>query len=381
MTDKLYYKDSHIMNFAAEIISCESYKNGYAVVLDRTAFFPEGGGQSADIGYINGVRVNDVQEIDGRILHFTDSPVAAGGCRCSLDAELRLRRMQNHSGEHIVSGLINSLKGYDNVGFHMGDGIMTIDFSGELTREELMTIEKRANEVVRDNIEIIQHFPSDDELKDLTYRSKLALTHDVRIVEIPGVDICACCAPHVQRTGEVGFIKILSSERHRGGTRITMCCGMNALDAVNIMQENITAISSLLSAKREETASAVERLLQERDAIKFSLVGAETRLISAIAKSTPDTSGNICLFEGFESSNTAIELINLLAPKCTGMAGVFSGSDEKGYKYIIGSTSIDLRAEAKNINSALNGRGGGKPQMIMGSASASAEEIKKYFAK
>ena len=379
MTEKLYYSDSHITRFEAEVLSCEETEKGYAVSLSITAFFPEGGGQSADTGYIGNARVFDVQEKDGSILHFTKEPVEKGILTCVLDAEQRLRRMQNHSGEHIVSGLVNSTFGLDNVGFHMSTGFMTIDFSGELTWEQLMDIEKRANEAVRADLPIIQHFPLPEELETLQYRSKLELTENVRIVEIPGIDRCACCAPHVKHTGEIGIIKILSSERHRGGIRVTLSCGMDALDIIRNMQENVTLISNLLSARREETSCAVEHLIEERDNLKYRLVAAETELVSAKAQSIESTDGNICLFVNFQNEATRIELANLLMPKCGGIVALFCGSDEEGWKYIIGSRSVNLREKAKEINASIDGRGGGKPEMIMGRASKTREEIENYF--
>ena len=367
------------MQFSAEILSCEGLNGKYALVLDRTAFFPEGGGQAADTGYINGIRVYDVQEKDGIILHFVEAPLDTGNCSCELDAEQRLRRMQNHSGEHIVSGLINSTFAADNVGFHMSAGFMTIDFNAELEWEQLMDIEKMANEAVRADLPVIQHFPEADELKNLKYRSKLELTENVRLVEIPGIDICACCAPHVLHTGEIGIIKIISAERHRGGVRVTLNCGMDALDTIRSSQNNITEISNLLSAKREETAEAVRHLMQERDEIKYNFVALENELVSAKADRTEKTDGNICLFEKMFSDNAQIELVNLLVEKCGGIAGVFMGSDDTGWKYVIGSTTVDLRAESKKINEAIGGKGGGKPQMIMGRASKPKSEIEAYF--
>ena len=231
MTEKLYYKDSHCLVFDAVVIDCREEKKGYSVVLDRTAFFPEGGGQLADTGTLGGVRVTDVHEKGGDIRHYTNAPLTVGECvHGEIDKEQRLRRMQNHSGEHILSGLVHNTYGYDNVGFHMGAECMIIDFSGELSWEQLMELETKANGVVRQNLPLHIWFPNEAELHALEYRSKLELTENVRIVEIPGVDRCACCAPHVERTGEVGVVKILDSQRHRGGQRVSVICGLDALE-------------------------------------------------------------------------------------------------------------------------------------------------------
>lgn len=376
MTVKLYYRDSMMMEFDATITECREVKGGYALILDKTAFFPEGGGQSADTGYIGDVRVNDVQEINGEILHYCAEAVEAGSTlHCRLDKEQRLRRMQSHSGEHIVSGIAHTLYGCENVGFHMGDEVMTIDFDRELTWEQLMTVETQANEAVRRNLPIMTSFPGKEELSIISYRSKLDLTENVRIVEITGIDRCACCAPHMERTGDIGIIKILESERHRGGIRITLVCGMNALDDYRRRQESVTAVSQLLSAKRGDIAPAVERVLAEQAKAKERIAALSMELAKLKAESCPETDGNICLFDTVLDEVAQRELVNMLMEKCGGMAAVFCGSDEEGYRYIIGSRSFDLRKNGKAINSAINGRGGGSTQMIMGRAAAAAGDI------
>lgn len=380
MTEKLYYSDSHLFSFEAKVLSCVPAGNGaFTAVLDRTCFFPESGGQKADTGSVGPAAVLDVQEKNGEILHYLSAPVIPGQTySCALDSEQRLRRMQNHSGEHIVSGIVHNRFGYENVGFHMAD-CMTIDFSGELTLQQLSEVETLANETVRANVPIKAYFPSPEELSKLQYRSKLELTENVRIVIIEGTDVCACCAPHVSRTGEIGVIKLLSAERHRGGTRVTLICGMDALDDYRARQQSVTEISEQLSSKRGEVSDAVKRLAAERDSLRYSLYSAEMRVASLLASAVPETKGSICLFESLESEAVRRELVNLLVPKCGGMAAVFFGSDDVGYKYIIGSKSADLRAKAKEINSALQGRGGGKPEMISGTASAAKSEIEAFF--
>lgn len=379
MTEKLYYKDSHLHEFEAEVTECRKEKKGFALILDKTAFFPEGGGQLPDTGYIGEARVTDVQEINGEILHYTDREIKAGtAVKCALDYEQRLRRMQNHSGEHIVSGITHKLHGYNNVGFHMGEECMTLDFDGELEEKDILEIETLANEAVRKNIPIIAEFPDPDKLKNIDYRSKLELTHDVRIVTIEGVDCCACCAPHVSMTGEVGVIKILEAERHRGGMRLSVVCGMDALQNYRLRQDSNSAISVLLSSKRDKTAEAVERLKNERDGYKERISQLSMELIKLKAESFCQREGNICVFDDILDEVALRELVNLLMEKCTGMAAAFSGSDEKGWRYIIGSKNQDLRKNAAAINSGIGGRGGGKPAMIQGSAGESRENIEKF---
>ena len=377
-TEKLYYIDSHLLDFEATVLDCRETEKGWAVILDRTAFFPEGGGQPADTGLIGAVPVRDVQEQAGEILHFCGEALPVGAhLPCRVEREQRLTRMQNHSGEHIVSGLAHKLYGCENVGFHMGEDFMTIDFDRELSWQQLMEIETLANEAVRENLPVLCSFPEGEVLQALEYRSKLDLTENVRIVEIPGIDRCACCAPHVERTGEIGLIKILDAERHRGGVRLNLCCGMLALRDYRVKQENIAAISQALSAKRHETAGAVSRLLAEQQKAKERIAALSMELARLKAERCPATKGNLLVFDDVLDEVALRELVNLLMEKCGGIAAAFSGSDEAGYRYIIGSRHVDLRRCAKEINRLIDGRGGGKPQMIQGSAAAGARRIRQ----
>ena len=379
MTEKLYYIDSHLWQFDAAVTGCEETKGGFAVTLDRTAFFPEGGGQLADTGSIGEARVLDVHEKEGRILHYTDRPLPVGErFACAVDAEQRLRRMQNHSGEHIVSGLVYREHGFDNVGFHMGPDCMTMDYSGELSWEQIMRIERLANEAVRADLPLKIWFPPEEELASLFYRSKLELTENVRIVEIPGIDRCACCAPHVERTGEVGLIKILTAERHRGGVRITALCGMDAYELAARQQESVTAISGLLSVPRDAIVPGVERLLELQTAQKERIAALSLELARLRAESARETEGNLVLFDSVLDEVAQRELVNLLMEKCA-VAAVFSGSDGEGWRYVIGSRSADLRKNSRAINAGIQGRGGGSPRMIQGRAAADSETIRAFF--
>ena len=379
MTEKLYYIDSHLREFEAMVLSCEETKKGWALTLDRTAFFPEGGGQPADTGFIGEARVLDVHEKEGRILHETDKPLPAGErFSCRIDWEQRHRRMQNHSGEHIVSGLVYREFGFDNVGFHMGPDCMTMDYSGELSWEQLREIERLANEAVRADLPLKIWFPEEQELAELLYRSKLDLKENVRIVEIPGVDRCACCAPHVERTGEVGLVKLLTAERHRGGVRVTAVCGMDAWERVSGYQESVTQISGLLSVPRDRVASAVERALETQEKQKERIAALSLELARRLAESQAETEGNLALFDSILDEVAQRELVNLLMEKAA-VAAVFSGSEGEGWRYIIGSKRVDLRKNAKALNAGIQGRGGGSPAMIQGRAAADRESILAFF--
>lgn len=379
-TIKLYDADSHLYDFDASVISCEKTDKGFAVVLDKTAFFPEGGGQPADEGTLNGIAVTDVQIKDGVITHTTSEEIPAGSAvKGTVDSEIRFRRMQNHSGEHIVSGLIHKLFGYNNVGFHMGSEDVTLDLDGVLTREDLDKIEMLANRAVYENVNVRAEYPSPEILKDLDYRSKLDLTENVRIVTIEGYDVCACCAPHVNKTGEIGIIKLLDFLKYKGGVRIHMLCGFDALEDYNRRYKNVAAISAKLSAKQAEVYEAVERLSAELSAEKQAAGELKRQLVAMKIAALEPTDGNMVLVEKDMDMLNLRNLVNEAVQLCGGICAAFSGNDENGYNYIIASKNVPLRAEAKAINAALNGRGGGKDEMIQGSAKATEAEIRAYF--
>lgn len=384
MTEKLYYIDSHMKAFTATVLACEPVKDRFEIALDRTAFFPEGGGQAGDSGFIGETAVFDTHEKNGDVMHYVNQPILVGSTLdCRIDWEKRFRRMQNHSGEHIVSGLVHKKYGYSNVGFHMGADFVTIDFDGFLTPEQLAEIEREANYAVAANYKVTATFPEPEVLKTLDYRSKLELTENVRIVEIENTDICACCAPHVSSTAEVGLVKILSSERRRrggDGVRVTMLCGLDAYENFVRTHDNNAAISMLLSARREETAAAVERVLAEQERLKQRNAELSRALAHMRAETLEPTDGNITIFDTVLDEPALREFVNEAVTKCGGLAAVFSGSDEAGYRYIIGSRKIDLRASAKEINSGINGRGGGSSEMIQGSCKESAENIQKFLS-
>lgn len=376
MTERLYYADSHLCSFRAAVTGCEAAGEGFLVTLDRTAFFPEGGGQPADTGALGGARVLDVRERGYEILHRTDAPLPVGTIvEGAVDREQRLRRMQNHSGEHVVSGLAHRLFGLENVGFHMGEKGMSVDLSGELSAEQLRLLETRANEIVRADLPVRAWFPAPEELEGLDYRSKKELTGAVRLVEIKGADLCACCAPHVARTGEIGLIELLDAERHRGGMRLTLVCGMDALDDCRLRLENAGEVSRALSVPREKIGAGVERLLGERDGLKERVAALSMELARRMAESEPETAGAIVVFDALLDEIALRELVNLLADKCA-VAAAFSGSDAEGYRYILGSRRVDLRALAPRFNAAVGGRGGGTATMIQGRAAASEAAVR-----
>ncbi len=382
MTKKLYYEDSHQDSCHAMVLSCEwnEKKKCFEIVLDQTIFFPEGGGQYADTGVLGDANVLDVQEKEDVIFHYTDKELKAGTeVVGTINYAERFSKMQQHTGEHIVSGIVHRTFGYDNVGFHLGQELVTMDFNGTFTPEQLSQVEYEANEAVVKNLPIVVTYPSKEELDRLDYRSKKELTGQVRIVEIPGYDVCACCAPHVKLTGEIGIIRLIDAVKYKGGTRVTMVCGFRALKDCRMKEDNIREISHLLSSKPEESAQAVHRLQDEARMWKDKLVHSQSRAMEQILDNLPENVENYVIFEEDVDKNVARRFVDEGKGRCHGICGIFLGNDKDGYRYILGSESVDLKAFSKNFHEVLGGKGGGKPEMIQGTVNGTEEIVRKFM--
>ena len=361
-TEKLYYIDCHMRRFSACVLSCVPSEKGYLVVLDRTAFYPEGGGQAADNGTLGGANVSHVYEEGETVVHVCDAPLTVGETvEGILDWARRFDLMQQHTGEHIVSGLIHGKYGHHNTGFHIGADGITIDFDGIVPPEDLAELERRANEAVWQNIPLKIWTPEPDELPNVFYRTKKALPWPVRIVQVPGYDSCACCGVHTRQTGEVGIIKLLSSVRFRSGSRIEMLCGGRALEYLNISLQQNLLVSRAFSAKLDQTGAAAERISALLGEQKAKIAALEMASFETIAKSCEGKGDVLILREGLDSVLVR-KLSDLVAESCGGTAAVFSGSDDAGYSYCLVRRGGDLRQFGKEMNAALSGRGGGKPE-------------------
>jgi len=381
---KLFYEDTHITDFTATVISCEPAegKKLFRILLNSTAFFPEEGGQSADKGTLNGQPVLDVQIENDFIYHYVAEEIpAASTATGHVDWEQRFDFMQQHSGEHIVSGLVHSTFGYNNVGFHLSSNEVTLDFDGVLTPEQLQDIELRANEIIYRNLPIEISYPSKEELSALSYRSKIEIEGQVRIVTIPDVDVCACCAPHVDRTGEIGMIKITNCQSHRGGVRLNILCGARALADYNKKQDSVTAVSVALSAKQDSIADAVlkvkEDLLRQQERIN----DLQAKYLALCISSLPATeeSEHAVLFVDKMDTIAIRNTVNTLVEKYAGYCGVFSGDEENGYQFIVGSKNKDCKELAQIFRTELGAKCGGNTPMIQGSVTANAKRIKEFL--
>lgn len=379
-TIQLYNLDSHTRSFQAKVLSCvldASAKGSvYLITLDQTAFFPEGGGQPADTGFLNGVQVIDVQEKDSVIYHTLLEPLEEGlMVTGEINWDKRFDLMQHHTGEHIVSGLVHKYFGYDNVGFHMGTDVITIDFNGTLSSEDLRRIEYEANLAVYQNIPISVTYPSKEELKELNYRSKKELSGEIRIVSIGNYDVCACCAPHVSLTGEIGIIKLVSFQSYKGGVRVSMLCGLRALSDYNKKEDNVSAISALLSAKPYEVKDAVRNLKDENTALKAQLLEQQNISLKLKADSIVADKGPLWIFDNEIPVKLLRNYANLLLEKDVPYLGIFVSDNNLDYKYVLAGKNVDIRPITSKLNETFQGKGGGSKDMAQGAISGSLEEI------
>lgn len=379
-TLRLYDADAYATEFDAVVLSCEKLTDKkhttYAVILDQTLFFPEEGGQSPDKGTLNERNVLDVQINKDIITHYTDAPLTVGDTvHGVINWQHRFFNMQQHSGEHIFSGIVHERFGFDNVGFHLSDQIVTMDFNGVLSPEDIDAVEWSVNEVISKNIEIVVSFPSKEELKELSYRSKIEIEGQVRIVTIPGYDVCACCAPHVKRTGEIGMLKVMNVQNYKGGVRISILCGFRALTAFREKNQIVSDLMGVLTTGQDKLVDTVSKMKTNNQDLNYQLGVTKQKLLEQKLKDIPDDQTNVLLFESGIEAPIMRNVINQLVETHPGICGVFSGNEEDGYSFIIGSKEIDCRTIATTLREKLGARGGGSEQMIQGSVNAKAEEI------
>jgi len=377
--EAIYDKDPYVKTFEATVLSCEKTKKGYEVELSDTAFYPEGGGQPYDQGTINGLFVEEVHKRDGRILHLLHEPVETGiTVTGQIDWERRFDFMQQHSGEHMVSGIIHGMFGYENVGFHMGK-VIQIDFDGPLTWDDVEIIERKANKAITDNIRVEYLYPDADALEQMPYRSKKELSGKVRVVRIQDIDLCACCGTHVAYTGEIGMIKILSCIKHKEGVRLEMIAGQKAF---LYMQEIFTqnhAISVALSAKMNETFAAVnglQKALVEKDRMISVL---NEKYMNYKLDMFMESQKLLMSFEEEMDRNAMRKFANAFVHDKYAHVGAVFSSHENEYQYVLVSDGFDLRKIVKVLNQALNGRGGGNSEMIQGSFHCTQDAIEKMM--
>lgn len=388
-TIRLYDADAYQTEFEATVLACEEvekkdgkvYQGVYQVWLDQTLFFPEEGGQSPDMGTIDGVEVLDVQIKNEVITHTLAAPLTVGTTvKGVVDWKHRFYNMQQHSGEHIFSGIVHNRFGYDNVGFHLSDSIVTMDFNGVITPEDITEIEEKVNQAIIENIPVEVSYPSKEELKELDYRSKIEIEGQVRIVTIPGYDVCACCAPHVRRTGEIGSLKVMNVQSYKGGVRVSILCGFRALDAFRQKADIITELMAEFSTSQDAILDNVKKLKGANQTMKNQLAAAKQELMEYKVSAIPEDSENAILFEADLETPVVRGVVNGLVEKFAGISAVFVGNDENGYQFIVGSKNKDCRQIAATLREKLSARGGGSDKMIQGSVAATQLQIEELLA-
>lgn len=376
---KLYYEDCHLKTFTATVRSCTQTAKGWEITLDATAFYPEGGGQPCDLGVLGDAKVLDVKERGEQVIHLCDRPMEEGRpVTGAIDWQRRFDLMQQHSGEHILSGLIYAKYGYHNVGFHVGKTAMEVDFDGPIPPEELAQLELQANMAVWQDLPITSWYPSEEELPTVPYRRKKELAWPVRIVQVPGHDACACCGVHVAHTGEIGLIKILNCTKFHEGVRLEMLCGRRAYDYMCRIYEQNRQVSQTFSAQMLQTGEAARKFADQLAAEKFRAAGLEKRVFASIAAGYAGRGAVLHFEEGLSSAGVR-ELADAIAQACGGRAAVFSGSDEAGYSMCLVHHGGDVKELGTCLAKELNGRGGGKPGFFQGSVKAMRSQIETFF--
>lgn len=377
-TRKLYYEDSHLTRFTATVVDCKQTQKGWEVILDATAFYPEGGGQACDLGILGGVNVLDVQEQGELVVHLCDGALEVGSAvEGTIDWERRFDLMQQHTGEHIVSGIVHKLFGFDNVGFHIGADVLTVDFDGIIPADRLGEIEALANEAIWKNVTLRCWYPTEEELPHVGYRTKRALPWPVRIVEIPGVDKCACCGVQVVATGEVGLVKLFSCVKFHQGVRIEMACGGRAMKLLNAAYDQNRQVSQAFSAKIFETGEAARAMNQRLADAEFRAVGLQKKIFD-ITASAYENKGNVVHFQPDCPPADLRELADRIAGVCGGIAFVYSGTDDR-FNVCIVSKTDDLKALGADLKTRFGARGGGKPGYFQGTLQAQKDQLDLYF--
>ncbi len=379
-TITLYEQDAFAREFSAKVISCEEAiideKKLYKVVLDQTMFFPEQGGQTSDIGTLDSVRVIDVQIENETIYHFCTAGFLSGEIvHGVIDWNYRFGNMQQHTGEHLFTGIAHNRYGADNVGFHLSDNTVTLDLNIELSEEQVREIELEVNRAIGKNLGVKAYYPEPALLQSIDYRSKKEIIGAVRLVEIEGIDICACCAPHVKTTGQVGMLKVVSFGKYKGGTRIYILCGIRALEDYNRRMDILAKSYQALNCREEELPEKINGLLDENKSLKYNICEIKTNMLMDQIEKYPSDIVDVTIFtEGLDIKNMR-DGVNALVERHTGLCAIFSGNDEDGYDFVIGSTTRDCSAIATGMRELLGAKGGGSKQMAQGNVNATRNTI------
>ena len=350
------------------------------MILDRTCFFPEQGGQSADTGKINDdVIVLDVQIKNGVIDHLTDRPLEVGAfVYGKIDFTHRFDFMQHHTGEHIFSGLVYKTYGYHNVGFHLSDRTVSMDYDGFLTMDQVRAIEWEANQVIWKNLPVEISWPDKEDLDQISYRSKKEISGRLRLVTIPGVDVCACCAPHVKRTGEIGQLMVANAARYKGGTRLHILCGGRALKAARQDAGFLSEGGQLLSCSKENLISQIKAMMDRENELIRILEESKATELKKMVDGVPAKKKNVILSAGQSNEKTSSEAADRLSHLHNGVCGVLFADGVK-QRVVLVSRTIPLRAVAQALRQSTGFKGGGDDDCIRGMIDLDAEQLEKWL--
>jgi len=383
-TEALYDKDPFAKNFVSRVISCEEVNDKdrklFKVTLASTLFFPEQGGQSSDIGTLDSTEVVDVQIEDGVIYHYCTSGFLVGEMvQGDIDWEHRFNNMQQHTGEHIFTGIAHNIYGAENVGFHLSDNTVTLDLNIELDEEQIRELEYKANLVIAKDVAVRAYYPQESVLDTLDYRSKKEIEGEVRIVEIEGTDMCACCAPHVRTTGQVGLLKVVSFGKYKGGTRISILCGLRALADYNRRIDILQTTYQSLNCREEEIPQKVQGLIDDKKQLEYSISDIKAKGLMEQIEKYPEDIIDVTIFTEDVDAKNMRDGVNTLVEKHSGLCAIFSGNDEEGYNFVIGSSTRDCAAITTGLRELLGAKGGGSKQMAQGSVMATRNEIERVL--
>lgn len=377
-TQPLYDNNPFQKTFQSKVLSCTQADTGYKVLLDQTVFFPEQGGQTSDIGTLGDGKVIDVQIENDEIVHYTDIAYTVGETVTGeIDWQHRFSKMQQHTGEHLFTGLAHNKFGAENVGFHLSDNTVTLDLNIELDLEKVRLIERLANEAIAEDIPVRAFYPSDEELSQIEYRSKKEIEGAIRLVEIQGIDMCACCAPHVRTTGQVGMLKVVSFNKYKGGTRVYIACGLRALADYNRKMDILSQTYQTLNCKEEEIPEKVKALLLDNKQQKYEISEIKAKILMEQIEKYPSEIVDVTIFTEDLDAKNMRDGVNALVEKHEGLCAIFSGNDDDGYNFVIGSRTRDCGAIAVGLRELLGAKGGGSKQMAQGSIMATRSQIEQ----
>ncbi len=381
-TVALYDNDSFARDFTAKVISCDEAvindKKVYKTVLDQTLFFPEQGGQTSDIGKLDEHEIFDVQIENDVIFHYSNVGFLIGEeVHGVIDWNHRFNNMQQHTGEHIFTGIAHNIYGADNVGFHLSDNTVTLDLNIDLSEEQVSNVERMANELIAKDVAVKAYYPNQELLGAIAYRSKKAIDGPVRLVEIEGTDLCACCAPHVKTTGQVGLLKVVSFQKYKGGTRIYILCGIRALEDYNRRMKILSSAYQLLNCKEDEVPEKISGIMDDNKQLKYRISEIKSGIIMEQIQRYPYDLNDVTIFTEDLDAKTMRDGVNALVEKHSGLCSIFSGNDEDGYNFVIGSQTRDCAAITAGLRELLGAKGGGSKQMAQGSVSCTRADIER----